>query len=445
MAPGALRWTASLALVIGVAALAGCGRHGKAAPKGGTEVPPSQTKLKRNVDLTRVRQDSIEVFVETVGYLEAEGMTPICAGVPGLIDDIYCREGQWVDRGTLLAKVDQRRYEANAEVARANEKRAVAALALARDLAERAQSARIGVSEEERSKAVLGLRVAEAELESSKAARQVAERNLALSSVRAPYAGQINQRFVAAGAYVEDKTPLATIADESRIRLVGSIPEKATPITRDLMSKEDRLRATTLFGCGLAGPWSALAAADMESRGRFPCRYNLRFRLGPYPNREFHARIFYLSRVANPDTHMFECKAELDPCELDVEMKPGYTARIICPLRTTPEALVVPEESVRASERGFIAFVPELHNGRDGKPEWVARARNVDLGYRAAGKGTVEVLKGVRAGEWIVRRGAEALEDGTPIAPPEEQIRQMQTEPASAASANGKQAARESN
>src|SRR5262249_36528273 len=124
---------ASLGLLI---ALAGCGRHGKSAPKGGTEVPPSQTKLKRNVDLTKARRDSTEVFVEAVGYLEPDGMTPISAGVPGLIDEILCREGQWVERGTLLARVDQKRYEANAEVARANEKRAMAAEALARDLAE---------------------------------------------------------------------------------------------------------------------------------------------------------------------------------------------------------------------------------------------------------------------------------------------------------------------
>src|SRR5262249_15263832 len=170
----------------------------------------------------------------------------------------------------------------------------------------------------------------------------------------------------------------------------------------------------------------------LDVAGQYPTQYVLRFRLGPYPNREFRARIFYLSRIANPDTHMFECKAEIDLNGVDVELKPGYTARISCPLRTTPEAIVVPEESVRASERGFIAFVPELQTGRDGKPEWVARARNVDLGYRAPGRGVVEVLKGITAGEWIVRRGAEALEDGTPIAPPEKQLKQMQDESSSA-------------
>src|SRR5262249_51904999 len=153
---------------------------GKAAPRGGTEVPPSQTKLKRNVDLTRAKHDSIEVFVETVGYLEPEAATPISAGVTGLVDEILFREGQWVERGTLLAKVDQKRYEAAAEVARANVKRGIAAVALARDLAERNMSARAGISDEERSKTSLSLRVAEAELESARAALQVAERNLSL-------------------------------------------------------------------------------------------------------------------------------------------------------------------------------------------------------------------------------------------------------------------------
>lgn len=414
---------ASLVVLIG---LSGCGRHGKAAPKGGTEVPPSQTKLKRNVDLTRAKHDSIEVFVETVGYLEPEAATPISAGVTGLVDEILFREGQWVERGTLLAKVDQKRYDAAAEVARANVKRGIAAVALARDLAERSQSARTGISDEERSKTALSLRVAEAELESARAALQVAERNFSLSRVRAPYAGQINQRLAAPGQYLEEKTAIATIADESRIRLVGSIPEKATPIAREMMAKDDRVRAVNFLGCTLGGRWAALAALELDEQGRFPCQYTLRFRLGPYPNREFQARIFYLSRVANPDTHMFECKAEIDLHGVDVELKPGYTTRISCPLRTTPDAIVVPEESVRASERGFIAFVPELHTGRDGQPEWVARARNLELGYRAPGKGTVEVLKGVKAGEWIVRRGAEALEDGTPIAPPEEQIKKLQ-------------------
>lgn len=420
---------ARLLLLVLFVGLAGCGRHGKAAPKGGSEVPPSQTKLKRNVELAKAQRDSIEVFVETVGYLEPEGQTPIAAGVPGILDEILpaCREGQWVEKGTLLALVDQRRYQAALDVARANELKADTALKLAKDLAQRAERAGRGATDEERDKTRLGASIAEAELESTRAARVLAEHNLFRSRVRAPYAGQINQRLVSPGTYLEDKTVIATIADERRIRLVGWVPEKATPIAREFMTRHERLRGTSLAAAWFAGrsPWAGLAEQAIDSQGGLPAGFNLRFRLVTYPNREFQARIFYLSRVANPDTHMFECKAEIDQRGLDVEMKPGYTARIRCPLRTNPNAVVIPEESVRASEQGNVVFVPERRVGRDGQAEWVARARQVELGYRAPGRGTVEVLHGVEPGQWIVRKGAEALEDGTPISPPEVQLREL--------------------
>src|SRR5439155_19036287 len=49
----------------------------------------------------------------------------------------------------------------------------------------------------------------------------------------------------------------------------------------------------------------------------------------------------------------------------------------------------------------------------DGKVEWIVRARTVELGLRTPG--WTEVREGLTPGELIVRRGAEALEDGTPI------------------------------
>src|SRR5581483_2768873 len=121
-------------------------------------------------------------------------------------------------------------------------------------------------------------------------------------------------------------------------------------------------------------------------------------------------RVFYLSTVAGADTHMFELKAEVDQSAFNAELRPGFTARIRIPLQSNPGACIVPEESVRASERGFIAFVPAQRMGRDNQPEWFARSRTLDIGFRSPG--WVEVRQGLSAGEWVVRRGAEALEDG---------------------------------
>ena len=78
---------------------------------------------------------------------------------------------------------------------------------------------------------------------------------------------------------------------------------------------------------------------------------------------------------------------------VDPKLWPGFTAKIRFPLRSNPNACVVPEEAVRASERGFIAFVPVQQTREDGKLEWVARARMLELGFRA--DGWVEVRQGV--------------------------------------------------
>src|SRR5262245_9887250 len=227
----------------------GCSRQGKGAPVGGSTVPPSQTKLKRKVDLIRAEKRSLDYAVETTGYLEAEGQTDIAAGVSGVVDEVLFREGQRVNQDTILVKVDQKRYEAAAEVTRANEKRAEAAVALARDQADRARRLMgKGISDEDLSKAVLSLRVSEAELNSARAARVLAEHNLERSRVRAPYAGQMNQRKVTPGSYLEEKTVIGTIADLRKLRLVGWVPERAAPTARELMAKENRQRMCRLFG-----------------------------------------------------------------------------------------------------------------------------------------------------------------------------------------------------
>jgi multidrug efflux pump subunit AcrA (membrane-fusion protein) len=57
------------------------------------------------------------------------------------------------------------------------------------------------------------------------------------------------------------------------------------------------------------------------------------------------------------------------------------------------------------------------------EPEYVAEPVPLELGQRKPG--WVEVLSGLRPGDWIVKRGAEALEDGTPMAIPAEQLKQL--------------------
>jgi multidrug efflux pump subunit AcrA (membrane-fusion protein) len=448
---------AGLAMLL--AAMGGCSKTGKFAPVGGSDIPANKMNLRRNVDLARAEQRAVDYFVETVGVLEPEGQTDIAAGVSGVVDEVLFREGDFVTPDDILVKVDQKRYTAAVEVARANVKRADANIAKAQDAAARMRLSGGGASDEERARTALDLQLFQAERESAQASLVLAEHNLNRSRLRAPYPGRIDQRRVTPGSFIEDKTPIATIADLSRLRLLGWVPETAAATVRQLMNQRgQRMKAIRLsapVGGWLAGPWNGMACASMTQPDlnvplvvcanlarplpaallassfllrkdllpggdSLPSGYDPEFVLAALPQRTFRGRIFYLSSVADKDTHMFECKAEIDTRGLGVELKPGYTARIRYPMRSNSDACVVPEESVRASEQGFVAFVPVKRLGRDGQPEWIARGRLLELGYRAPG--WVEVRRGIRPGEWLVRRGAEALEDGTPIRFPEDQL-----------------------
>jgi RND family efflux transporter MFP subunit len=418
-----------LAGAVLLAGASGCSKRGKGAPVGGSDVPPSRVNLRRNVELAPSEQRGLVYYADVVGVLEAEGQTEIAAGVNGIVDEVLFQEGDFVDTNKILVRVDQRRYQAAHKVAEANVLRAERALDLAIDAYNRAFLSREGSSAEEKAKVRLARGMAEAELISARATLEMAKNNLDRSQVRAPYPGRINQRRVTPGTYLEDKTVIATIADLSRVRLVGYVPELYAPTVRALMTQQDAreriIRHTLPLGGVLAGPvpWGGLAGLHLIYKDRVPSGFDPEFTLRAIPNRTFRGRIFYMSTVADPTTHMFECKAVVDSRGLDVELRPGYTAQIRLPLQSNPGACVIPEEAVRASERGFIAFVPAARKGPDGTTEWVAKVRVLDLGFRTPG--WVEVRNGIMPGEWVVHRGAEALEDGTPIQFPEAQLKAL--------------------
>jgi membrane fusion protein (multidrug efflux system)/multidrug efflux system membrane fusion protein len=74
-------------------------------------------------------------------------------------------------------------------------------------------------------------------------------------------------------------------------------------------------------------------------------------------------------------------------------------------LGESAELPLIPQTSIRPSERGFLAFVVE---------DSTARERVLTLGMRSS-EGLVEVRSGMRDGEKVVVRGAEALYDGAPV------------------------------
>lgn len=386
-------------------------------------VPPSKVNLKRNVELGKAEKRALQYSVDTPGVLEAERVTDIAAGVSGIVDEVRFREGELVTPETVLIVIDQKRFETQLALSRANESRAKAAFEQARDAARRAEDAKGAITEEERTRTALVQKTMEAEVSAAEANRRLAEIQLDRSRVRPPYAGRINLRKVTAGSYIEDKGVVATIADISRLRLVGWIPESAAGAVRERMTANLAVSVSEMISHLIAAQCTTQMTAFRDlTISPFqllaPHLSDVEFTLLASPRINYRGRLFYMSTVANTDTHMFECKSEIYTNGRE-KLQPGFTARIRFPLHTNDEACVIPEEAVRPNERGFVAFVPVERTNKNGQKEWFAQARILELGYREPG--WVEVKNGLKPGDTIVRRGSEALEDGTPVqfAPPD--------------------------
>ena len=114
---------------------------------------------------------------------------------------------------------------------------------------------------------------------------------------------------------------------------------------------------------------------------------------------DYSAVISHVSQQANETSRMVQITAEIDDPKKE-DLRPGAFAEVTVAIGASVDATVVPQTAVRPSEKGFLAYVVE-----DGH----AHERVLTLGMRTA-EGLVEVRSGLKAGEQLVVRGAEALQ-----------------------------------
>src|SRR5688572_17247513 len=188
------------ALVV-VAALGGrrfglFGAGPSAAPGGGDgasgEMPPMP------VDVDTARREFVVDAVRATGRIEAVQAVDLRPDEQGRITALMFEEGQSVAEGTALVKVDDAILRAQAERARAD-----------RDLA-RQQLDRVRRLRADNASTPADLERAEANHRSTEAALALLDLQIARTTVRAPFAGVIGQRFVSAGDYVTTASRLLT-------------------------------------------------------------------------------------------------------------------------------------------------------------------------------------------------------------------------------------------
>jgi len=353
--------------------LAGCKPGAAAGPySGGT--PQATVKRAFPVEVQEVATEEVQYSIDAVGSLEPQEDVKITARVAGTIERIFFEEGMKVTADTALAEIDRSRYRLLADRAKASLDRATAEAVKAETVLQNRKELKKKdagyVVEEELATLTSQMNAARATAAEMKSSLDLALQDVEYSQARSLVAGTINTKNVSTGQYVAAGTQLATLVDQSKLKL------------RFKVSETESVKLTALMTSGR----------------------RITFSVRPLPGKTFEAELLHISPQANPQTRTVECLA-LVP-NPDAVLKPGFFAIVRAVVETRQKAVVVADSGVMPTERGFISFVV-----KDGK----ARQRSVRAGLFVR-EGSVEILDGLVPGDLLVTAGAAALRDGVDVA-----------------------------
>jgi len=336
---------------------------------GGSAQTRTRGRVKYAVEIATVESRKVDFTVHAVGSVEAFEIVPVTARVQGVVERVLFREGDAVREGKPLVEVEPERYHLMLQSAEAQFEKAKASLQEAKTgLARRTgiQEKNPGlVSPEEVEEWQTRVRTLEADSAYTLAALDEARLNQRDSRIPAPVSGIIQSRAVKTGQFVQQGTVIATLVRRDPLLLRFTVPEQDA----------QRLRTT------------------------MPVQFSVRD-----DDTEYSAVITAIRESADPLTRMVPVTAEVTD-ENRAVLRPGVFVEVTVLLGESAELPLIPQTSVRPSERGFLAFVVE---------DSTARERVLTLGMRSP-DGLVEVRSGMRDGEKVVVRGAEALFDGAPV------------------------------
>lgn len=302
----------------------------------------------------QVARQHIVDELEALGTARANESVEIRPRISSLVESIDFIEGQTVNAGDVLVRLESKEIRAGLALAKAS-------LSESRSLYDRSRSLAdtqaISVSNLEQ--LLAQVHVDEAQVEAARA-------RLDNTVIRAPFSGRVGLRRVSPGSFVDSETVITTLDDVSRIKLDFSVPETFLTVLSEGMN----IDAHSLV----------------------------------YPNRLFKGTVASIDTRLDPVSRAVQVRA-IVPND-DGLLKPGMFMSVDLK-RDRGEVIVAPEQAI--VPEGTSQFVFVVADG-------IAEKRLVQLGRRIPGFVAIEA--GLEAGESVVTEGTHKLFDGAEVEVP---------------------------
>ena len=329
------------------------------------------------VDVLAAEKQPVTESERFVGRVEAVERVDIRARVTGYLDEVLFKDGDTVNRGAPLYRIEKAPFEASVQQANASVLRARAQFDNAATQRQRAEELlrTNATSVAIRDDRVAAEKSAQGELAAAEAALKSAEINFAYTDVTAPIAGKIGRTAVTRGNVVgPDSGVLTTIVSSDPMYVTFPVSQrefvKLSPPGQDRQKIIDELKVLIELP---NGP------------------------VYPHPG-----KIDFVDVKVDRATDTIAVRAAIPNPES--RLKDGQLAQVRVEGNKPEERVVVPQVALIADQQGVYVFVVE-----DGK----IAIRRLKLG-QAKGLSAI-VTEGLSGGELVVVGGMQSLRPGLQV------------------------------
>jgi multidrug efflux system membrane fusion protein len=342
--------------------------HGPSAGK--PEAPPAVPVI-----ATTVQQQNFPIVLTGIGTVTALNTATVRSQVTGLLVDVPFKEGQFVQKGDLLAQIDPRTFQAQLDQAEANLARDQAHLENAQiNLSRYVPLAKKGFAPEQQV-ATQQAMVAQqqATLQNDQAAIEYAKTELDYTKLVAPFDGVTGIRLLDVGNIIQptNTTGLVVITQLQPISVIFTLPMTDIPKVQDALAK---------------GPLQTLAFSQ-DGKTQLDA-----------------GQLLLVDNQADPTSGTVRLKAIFPNQQR--RLWPGTFVNVRVVTSVQDNGLTIPLDAIQQGPQGQFVFVV----GQDHK----VTVRPVSVRETLTGEALID--KGLSAGEGVVVRGQYRLSQGTLVA-----------------------------
>jgi membrane fusion protein (multidrug efflux system) len=306
------------------------------------------------VEVTRVGRSAISTYLESTATLEPESEAALVARRQGQVVRLAVEEGDYVQRGQVLAILDD--TEARLAMERANLAAEIAKRELDRGKQLKTRSL---VSDKELDDMELKMRGAWRDLEQ-------ARYDVSQMRITAPFAGRVTDRFINLGETVTVGKECFRLADFSPLRARVYFPE------RELNRVREGQEATLV--------------------------------LDAHPGKEFAGVVRLVNPVIDRANGTF--KVTVDVTDTEGLLRPGNFARVRVRTGTFTDALSLPRKAIVSEDGEDFVFVARADS-----------VNRVKVTVGAIAGDAAQIVTGLTEGDSVVTIGQGGLKQGSKIKP----------------------------